>query len=578
MRYYFLIILMEYGLMNFDAAHIENINVTNILHQYSLLCGPAFVDDAMNIWKFPKISEDVNICPVCSCSSDCFVYNNCCPDLEIQFSSSDCRNIIIYSSNNTIKLENKYAIVSKCPKGADTSLLHLCTKSRDIEDGLLYPPVTSTTYLLTFKNKFCALCNDIKQFIPWKLNFTCDIKFNFTTTVNEIVTTAIKHQCSISYIPGQSLSDKVKPCKESLLINKCNVTGTWEQYNRNVEYACGRLNNPLPPYRNIFCYMCNPPKMSQFVPIHNCNVTGLWEKRDENIDISCKNGGYSSATYPYKNIYCFMCNVDVSTFLTRKESWSVHVSPPGAVTYYFYHEDTVNSELAYTDTPIVKRFQPTRGSSTIESEPTCCKRMYKKWNIKLDCKFPIPFSFLENNMLRSALILNERSYCNLTRNVNKLYTICEKTNTTGCSTGSQLYIQWACETRQSQVFIKGVDRNFTLPKCGKHFENKIMFERRNPLQISTTVQSDLCKTFDCDDNQIIYPLQYFFCNCCSKSLEGSLIYAFDRSPWNIFSWSYYTTKCSQNEVFDTIQVRNCSRNAIYRYCTIYLLQYICKVT
>ena len=273
-----------------------------------------------------------------------------------------------------------------------------------------------------------------------------------------------------------------------------------------------------------------------------------------------------------------MCNVDVSTFLTRKESLSVHVSPPGAVTYYFYHEDTVNSELAYKDTPIVKRFQPTRGSSTIESEPTCCKRMYKKWNIKLDCKFPIPFSFLENNILRSALILNERSYCNLTRNVNTLYIICEKTNTTGCSTGSQLYIQWACETRQSRVFIKGVDRNFTLPKCGRHFENKIMFERRNPLQISTTVQSDLCKTFDCDDNQIIYPLQYFFCNCCSKSLEGSLIYALDRSPWNIFSWSYYTTKCSQNEVFDTIQVRNCSINALYRYYTIYLLQYICNVT
>jgi hypothetical protein len=65
---------------------------------------------------------------------------------------------------------------------------------------------------------------------------SCDIKFNFTTTVNEIVTTAIKHQCSISYIPEQSLSEKVKPCRKSLLINKCNVTGTWEQYNRNVEF------------------------------------------------------------------------------------------------------------------------------------------------------------------------------------------------------------------------------------------------------------------------------------------------------------------------------------------------------
>jgi hypothetical protein len=542
---------MEYGLMHFDAAHIENINVTNILHQYSLLCGPAFFDDAMNIWKFPKISEDVNICPVCSRSSDCFVYNNCCPDLEIQFSSSDCRNLIIYSSNNTIKLENKYAIVSNCPTGADTSLLHLCTQSRGIEDGLLFPPVTSTTYLLTFKNKFCALCNGIEQFIPWKLHFTCDIKFNFTTTVNEIVTTAIKHQCSISYIPEQSFSEKVKPCRKSLLINKCNVTGTWEQYNRNVEYACGKLNNPFLPYKNIFCYMCNPPKMSQFVPIHNCNVTGLWKKRDENIDISCKNGGYSSATYPYKNIYCFICNVDDFTFLTRKESWSVHVSPPGAVTYYFDY--------------------PTNGSSRMESEPIWCKRMYKEWNIKLKCKFPIPFSFLENNMLRSALIINERSYCNLTENVNTGYTICEKTNTTGCRTGSQLYIQWACETNLYQVFIKGVDRNFTLPQCGRHFENKIMFERRNPLQISTIVQSDLCKTFDCDDNQNIYPLKYFFCNCCSKYV--SFLFPSNVQPprLNIFSLSYYPTKCSQNEVFDTIQVRN----SLLQYkCIVSLLYYI----
>lgn len=566
MRYYFLVILMEYKLMNFYAAHIENINVTNIFHHYSLLCGPAFFDDAMNIWKFPKISEDVNICPFCSRRSNCFVYNNCCPDLEIQFSSSDCTNNIIYSSNNTRKIENKYAIVSKCPKGGDTNLLHLCTKSRSIEHGLLYPPVTSTTYLLTFKNKFCALCNGIKQFIPWKLNFTCDIKFNFTTTVNEIVTTAIKHQCSISYIPGQSLSNKVKPCKKSFLINKCNVTGTWEQYNRNVEYACGKLNNPFPPYRNIFCYMCNPPKMSQFIPIHNCNATGFWKKRDEKIEISCKNSGHSSATYPYKNIYCFMCNVDVFTFLTKKEFLSIHVSPPGAVTYYFYHEDNVNSELAYKDTPIVKQVQRTRGSSTMESESTGCIRMYKNWNIKLDCKFPIPFSFLENNMLRSDLTLNEISYCNLTRNVDTFYTICEKTNTTGCSTRSQLYIQWACETSQSRMFIKGVDNNFTLPKCGRHFENKIVFEGRNLLQILTAIQSDLCKTFDCDDNQIIYPLKYFFCNCCSKSGESNVIISYDRGPWNIFSWSYYTTKCHLNEVFDTIQVINS------------LLQYKCIIS
>jgi hypothetical protein len=85
---------------------------------------------------------------------------------------------------------------------------------------------------------------------------------------------------------------------------------------------------------------------------------------------------YSSATYPYKNIYCFMCNVDVSTFLTRKESWSVHVSPPGAVTYYFYHEDTVNSELAHKDTPIRSHYSYELEQIATFWEDCTCSRKY----------------------------------------------------------------------------------------------------------------------------------------------------------------------------------------------------------
>ena len=47
------------------------------------------------------------------------------------------------------------------------------------------------------------------------------------------------------------------------LIDRCNVTGAWKEYNAGLEEACNRWNSPVSQrngnmrYANVFCMLCN---------------------------------------------------------------------------------------------------------------------------------------------------------------------------------------------------------------------------------------------------------------------------------------------------------------------------------
>jgi hypothetical protein len=63
------------------------------------------------------------------------------------------------------------------------------------------------------------------------------------------------------------------------------------------------------------------------------------------------------------NIYCYLCNIDVFEIVENKNSFSVEVSPNNSFTYYIYNY--------------------------MESKQITCKRHYRKWKYKVDCRFPI---------------------------------------------------------------------------------------------------------------------------------------------------------------------------------------------
>ena len=95
---------------------------------------------------------------------------------------------------------------------------------------------------------------------------------------------------------------------DETLIKECNVTGTWTEYDPDVDIACQTYDNKCNKlFKNVFCYVCNPPQSTGRV-LNSCNNTGLWERNNENIEKGCNLSRKTTLNFPFKNFYCYLCN------------------------------------------------------------------------------------------------------------------------------------------------------------------------------------------------------------------------------------------------------------------------------
>ncbi|XP_069128645.1 uncharacterized protein [Argopecten irradians] len=218
-------------------------------------------------------------------------------------------------TNSSINIESrKVYMINACPYDTENETLQIKCQTNNIvfkTDHIEFPPVTSRQYKQTFKNKFCAECNGVYDYLAWSLSVDCQTltDFNFFSTYDDILDTAESEGCNIGF---DTVADDVLECKadfvEEIIFSECNKTGTWTTYNSDIELACHsvyRMNASV--YRNVYCLMCNPP-ISNGDIISSCNVTGLWDEKVEPIEQACRVHALSVNTVPYKNIFCFLCN------------------------------------------------------------------------------------------------------------------------------------------------------------------------------------------------------------------------------------------------------------------------------
>jgi hypothetical protein len=105
-------------------------------------------------------------------------------------------------------------------------------------------------------------------------------------------------------------------CVVDAILTSCNITGFWSSFDAVFVWACQNDSFPLArvsvgeqTFHNIFCYMCNPNTDTTGIStIDTCNVTGWWQDGDPNVAHACVNLPSHTSTYPYKNLFCFMCN------------------------------------------------------------------------------------------------------------------------------------------------------------------------------------------------------------------------------------------------------------------------------
>jgi hypothetical protein len=55
--------------------------------------------------------------------------------------------------------------------------------------------------------------------------------------------------------------------------------------------------------------MCNPPVVSYEV-VNHCNVSGRWADYDSSLEVACENLESTPTTFPFKNIFCYLCNIE----------------------------------------------------------------------------------------------------------------------------------------------------------------------------------------------------------------------------------------------------------------------------
>ncbi|CAC5390475.1 unnamed protein product [Mytilus coruscus] len=281
-----------------------------LLYQYILICGNMLCNVTKNV--APKIPAYLSTCTECSCDENCIFDGSCCPDIFFSL-NLQCTNTSIVSHNYEPGnlFEDSFLMRGTCPEDTDSSWKANCEGNKTLSEKIQFLPVTSSETMITYKNKFCAQCNNESKFEQWLFNSVCDefVDFNFISSLDEILKTAIDKKCKISSkLAGLNTIGCFRVYGYNT-IKTCNVSGSWITYNKDIEWACLNYNNKFLDFKNVFCYICNPPVKVEEV-ITDCNITGklFWNEDYPNVQAACNKLGATTSTYPFKNIYCYLCN------------------------------------------------------------------------------------------------------------------------------------------------------------------------------------------------------------------------------------------------------------------------------
>ena len=316
-------------------------NYENFMKEYYLLCGPNYFCYKSNI---PAEFQDVNvtsyehleICPKCMCDKTCITRGNCCPDVYFKYPELICANTTIIKGRETDEPDQwvMELMIKSCPTGSDETMRYNCENKTDVKSRILNFPVTRTNTYLTYFNKHCAQCHGEKDFDPWLLDISCDLfaDFNFLSHVDDVIALAYERKCILQAYRQYDDNNTIQTphCRSENqsvnIISKCNETGNWITYDANIEHACeSEFYGAYGVFKNVFCYICNPPEYQQNGVIEQCNITGQWDASDVEMERACTELPESLSTRPYKNVFCYLCNrpksrltqfADVQGFIT----------------------------------------------------------------------------------------------------------------------------------------------------------------------------------------------------------------------------------------------------------------------
>ncbi|XP_061175173.1 uncharacterized protein LOC133184227 isoform X2 [Saccostrea echinata] len=230
-------------------------NMTNLLIQYTDYCGSDSVCSTMNIrTDFNSNYTPANICPLCSCTQDCEVNDECCLDKSL----STCVKTIYYVNGQRFIGNDEFKMITFCPEENNTSSKVSCFVPIDETNFVQQMPVYSVITNRTYVNIQCSKCHGEKETIQWPFSISCpflNLNLHFYSDLGKIWKDIKRYNCSIEFTPVAG--SYTIPCKKQSMIKECNVTGYWDKYDEDVEIACRNYNIQYGLFQNVFCFLCN---------------------------------------------------------------------------------------------------------------------------------------------------------------------------------------------------------------------------------------------------------------------------------------------------------------------------------
>ena len=225
-----------------------------------------------------KSARNIPCCTQCSCEDDCWRRGDCCQDKENPITrppTEICRDTIVRrfidknGRNDTetilgIEEIKRYYIIDTCPdKETSEAVVEKCSgESKESLEDFVW--VTDSDTGRIYRNKFCAGCHGVTNFVLWDLSTDCSAVVNDASNFRSVKT--LPNECRLLVSPPKDMKAMARMC---LLpsVSSCNITGNWQtnMYDANIEEKCEASESPFIEssrfltrvYRNPFCYLCN---------------------------------------------------------------------------------------------------------------------------------------------------------------------------------------------------------------------------------------------------------------------------------------------------------------------------------
>lgn len=248
-----------------------------------------------------------SICPPCDCDERCILRGTCCPDKLFSGKAvPSCVGVTIIGDDR-----REFYMVPAC-RDKDS-----CTDN-SLEVRLKEVPVSSMATSYSYETK--ALAEKYENgatLLEWGIEFACNssMDFNFISKYSRLSESVQRENCSMRYSPSDMM--KVHECSTTdNTISRCNRTGLWVKYDPGIDWACSNYYQHSGLFENIFCRLCNPSNAlvgNDESLISVCNNTGLWQSFDKEVEDGCLSSSRSHVSYPFKNIFCWICNTGSKT-------------------------------------------------------------------------------------------------------------------------------------------------------------------------------------------------------------------------------------------------------------------------